>query len=299
MPPLSEHTVTAARSIHLFAKDIKLSHSIFALPFALSALTFLTIERVDSVKILLIVICMVTARSFAMGMNRYLDRDIDASNPRTRIRMIPSARLTAKESLGWSIGFGLLFVICSFALSRLAGMLSLPLLLVLAGYSFQKRYTWLCHIYLGMCLGFAPVAVEIALTGALTFPVVLVGLGVAFWTAGFDVIYSLQDRGFDVDSGLYSIPQRFGFAAAVDISRLLFAGMIIALAAAGWAAGSGTIYFLGIALIAVVLAGEHYLIRGAKKTGTSPYINKAFFDFNAFVSVFFFAVALTDMLVKA
>jgi 4-hydroxybenzoate polyprenyltransferase len=290
--------VTAARSIQFFAKDIKLSHSIFALPFALSALTFLSVNSVTAGRILLIVVCMVTARSFAMGMNRYLDRHIDAGNPRTRGRMIPAAQLTAGQSLGWSLTFGALFVVCSFALSRLAGLLSLPLLVVLAGYSWQKRYTWLCHLYLGMCLGFSPIAVEIALTGQVSLPVLLVGLGVAFWTAGFDVIYSLQDRGFDLSTGLHSIPQRFGFAGAINLSRLLFGAMVLSLAAAGWVAGSGWIYFAGIALIAVVLAGEHYLIRDAKKDGSSRYINKAFFDFNAFVSLFFFTVALTDVLLR-
>lgn len=290
--------MTAARSIQVFAKDIKLSHSIFALPFALSALTFIPNAMISMSKVLLIVACMVSARSFAMGMNRYLDRKIDAKNPRTTSRMIPSAQITPGQSLTWSLVFGVLFVVFAFQLSNLAGILSLPLLFVLAGYSLQKHYTWLCHFYLGVCLGFAPIAVEIALTDAVTLPVVFVGLAVSFWTAGFDIIYSLQDRSFDEGAGLRSIPARFGFAGAIDLSRVCFAAMIFFLGAAGLLAGAGNIYFVGIAVIAAVLIGEHYLIRDARRDGTSKFLNKAFFDFNAFVSVAFLVIALSDYVAR-
>lgn len=290
--------MTTARSIQIFAKDIKLSHSLFALPFALSALTFLTVPSLTVSKIVLIVGCMVCARSFSMGMNRYLDREIDLKNPRTAGRMIPAAQITARESLGWSLLFGLLFVLMAFGLSRLAGILSAPLLFVLAGYSYQKRYTWLCHLYLGMCLGFAPIAVEIALTGTVTLPIIFIGAAVAFWTAGFDIIYALQDKEFDCKEGLHSAPQRFGFAQAINLSRMLFFLMIIALVIAGNLAKSGSVYFGGISVIAAVLFYEHYLIRDAKSSGRSKYISKAFFDFNALVSVFFFAISLVDVLVR-
>lgn len=290
--------MTAARSIQIFAKDIKLGHSIFALPFALSALTFLSIPSLTFSKIVMIIGCMVCARSFAMGMNRYIDRDIDVKNPRTVGRMIPAALITARESLGWSLLFGLLFVFLAFGLSKLAGILSIPLLFVLAGYSYQKRYTWMCHLYLGMCLGFAPVAVEIALSGTVTLPIFFIGVAVTFWTAGFDIIYSLQDRDFDGNEGLHSAPQRFGYARAIDFSRLFFLCMILALSIAGFLADSGWIYFVGTAAIATILFCEHFLIKDAKKSGHSKYINKAFFDFNAFVAVFFFAISLADVLVK-
>ncbi len=290
--------MTIVRSIRAFAKDIKLGHSIFALPFALSALTFLSFDSVTIAKIILIVVCMVAARSFAMGMNRYLDHDIDGKNPRTASRMIPSSQIAPKEMLWWSLGFGAVLVTFAFMLSPLAGVLSFPLLVILAGYSIQKRFTWLCHLYLGMCLGFAPVAVEIALTGNVTVPVVMIGFGVMFWTAGFDVIYSLQDREFDKSEGLNSIPQRFGFSKAVNFSRLFFALMIFCLFIAGIYANSGWIYFSGLILIAVILLGEHILIRGAKVNGRSKYLNKAFFDFNAFVSIFFLIIALGDVLWK-
>ncbi len=290
--------MTTARSIQVFAKDIKLSHSIFALPFALSALTFLSYDTITFTKIILIIVCMISARSFAMGVNRYLDYEIDKKNPRTSGRMIPSSQISPKEMLFWSLLFGALLVVFAFLLSPLAGFLSIPLLAVLAGYSIQKRFTWLCHLYLGMCLGFAPVAVEIALTGTATIPVIMIGFGVAFWTAGFDVIYSLQDREFDKTEGLYSIPQRFGFATAVNLSRLFFALMIGCLFVAGIQANSGRIYFSGLFLIAVVLIGEHILIRDAKVSGRSKYLNKAFFDFNAFISMFFLAVVMADVLWK-
>jgi 4-hydroxybenzoate polyprenyltransferase len=290
--------LTTVRSIQLFAKDIKLSHSIFALPFALSALTFLSFDSVTFSKIILIVVCMVSARSFAMGMNRYLDHEIDSKNPRTATRMIPSSQILPKEMLLWSLFFGAVLVLFAFMLSPLAGILSFPLLGILAGYSVQKRFTWLCHLYLGMCLGFAPIAVEIALTGAVTVPVIMIGLGVMFWTAGFDVIYSLQDREFDKTEGLNSIPQRFGFATAINLSRMFFALMIFCLFTAGIRANSGSIYFGGLALIAAILFGEHILIRDTKINGRSKYLNKAFFDFNAFVSLFFLVIALADVLWK-
>jgi len=290
--------LTTARSIQVFAKDIKLSHSFFALPFALSALTFLSFESVTFQKIMLIVVCMVSARSFAMGINRYLDHEIDEKNPRTASRMIPSRQISPRETLQWSLFFGAILVLCAFMLSTLAGILSFPLLAILAGYSIQKRFTWFCHLYLGMCLGFAPVAVEIALTGGVSLPVVMIGFGVMFWTAGFDVIYSLQDREIDKTLGLNSIPQRFGFAVAVDLSRMFFALMIICLSVAGLQANSGKIYFGGLFLIAVILIGEHFLIKDAKVSGKSKYLSKAFFDFNAFVSLFFLVIALADVLWK-
>jgi 4-hydroxybenzoate polyprenyltransferase len=285
------------RSFAVFAGDIKLAHSVFALPFAASAFVLGGLPLPSARAVVLALVCMVTARSFAMGMNRVLDRMFDVANPRTRGRAIPSGAMTARQGLRWSLLAAAIFVGAAAALSPLAGWLAVPLLLVLLAYSYMKRLTWLTHWYLGLCLGLAPVAVQVALTGTVTLPVLLLGGAVAAWTGGFDVLYALADWEFDRNVGLSSFPGRFGPGTALWASRLSFAAMIGALMAAGWLGGRGAVYFVGVALIGGVLAWEHVLVRDAKADGKSANLNRAFFDANAFVSVGFFAVTALDALV--
>lgn len=285
---------TLTRSFAAFAMDIKLSHSVFALPFVGSGLLLAHIAVPTPGQIGLIVCCMISARSFAMGMNRFLDRDIDSTNARTVVRAIPSGRLTAKSCLYWSLAFAALFILFATTLSPLAGFLALPLLLVLGLYSNMKRWTWLTHWYLGICLGLAPLAAQIALTGGVTLPVVCMGIAIAFWTAGFDLLYSLQDRAFDVTHQLKSIPARFGPRFALSLSLMSFAVMIICLSLAGWLAHVGAFYWWGLGGVAGVLVYEHWLVRDAWQAGVSQRINAAFFNANALVSVVFFGFVLMD-----
>ena len=288
------------RSFSTFAIDIKLLHSAFALPFAASAFLFLDttqlLEALTLRKVALLVCCMIGARSFAMGFNRFADRHIDRINPRTKVRQIPSGALSPGHGLIWTVLSGLLLVTGAFLLSPLAGWLSFPLMMVLAGYSFGKRLTLLVHWYLGVCLGFAPVAVQIALVGKPTTSAILIGAAVAFWTAGFDILYSLQDMLFDRKMGLKSVPARFGTRGALVISRISFAVMAVLLSAAGAMASRGVIYFTGVAVVTGILVYEHWIVRHTDDSGHSPNINAAFFNWNAAVSIIFFVMALADVI---
>jgi 4-hydroxybenzoate polyprenyltransferase len=289
-----EKSPSIALSFRVFAADIKLAHSVFALPFAVAALVIGRVPMPTVTDAVLLVVCMVAARSFAMGMNRYLDREIDAQNPRTQRRKIPGGELAPAAALGWSLAAAAVFLVASFNLSTLAGYCAGPTLLLLASYSLLKRVTWVTHWYLGLCLGFAPVAVQIALTGAVTLPVVLLGLAVCLWTAGFDILYSLQDLEFDRSAGLHSVPGRFGPGAALALSRASFIGMIASLAGVGLLTGRGLVYFAGVAAVAAILIFEHVLVRDARHDGRSKHIGLAFFNANAFVSVAFLAFVALD-----
>jgi len=247
---------------------------------------------------MLLLFCMVTARSTAMGMNRYLDRHIDHENPRTRNRKIPSGELSASAGLGWSLVSAAIFIGCAASLSPLAGYCAIPLLVILSFYSLMKRVSMLTHWYLGICLGLAPVAVSIAMIGTAHGAVLLVGASVCLWTAGFDIIYALQDQGFDRARGLHSIPSRYTPAVSIDISRICFLSMIVLLSGAGLLSDRGQIYYLGVAAIAVLLAYEHFLIRDAKLTGHSNNLNLAFFNMNAYISVIYFAFTVLDAVVR-
>ncbi len=282
------------QSFRHFALDIKIAHSVFALPFAVAAFIIGALPIPTTRQILLLLVCMVTARSFAMGMNRYLDRHIDGSNPRTRTRKIPAGELSANAGLGWSITAGLLFVASAFGLSPLAGYCSAPLLAILAMYSMMKHLSWLTHWYLGICLGLAPIGVAMAMTGRVDWPVIFVGIAVCLWTAGFDILYSLQDRTFDIGQRLKSVPSRFGPAGSLAISKVCFLAMIVFLSLAGWSSERGLVYFLGVITIAVLLAYEQFLVRDARVTGYSRHLNIAFFNMNAYVSVIYLVFSGLD-----
>lgn len=290
---------TLGKSFGHFAADIKLAHSVFALPFAASAFFIGSIPLPSLKHTILLVICMVTARTTAMGMNRFLDRHIDLSNPRTRSRKIPSGQLSAFQSLFWSLMAAVLFVFAAVSLSPLAGYLAIPLLVVLIAYSWMKRLSWITHWYLGLCLGLAPMAIEIAMTGTLSLPIFLLGLAVTFWTGGFDILYSLQDMDFDKKLGLYSVPSKFGPAKAIWLSRISFCLMICLLSAVGLMANRGYVYFWGVFFVGVILIAEHWLVREAKHTGKSHHIGIAFFNINAWVSVVFFAFVALDYWVRS
>ncbi len=277
-----------------FAADIKLTHSIFALPFAASAFFLGAVPLPDLAQVALLLVCMVTARSFAMGMNRLLDWRIDLDNPRTRVRQIPSGRLTTFQASVFCALAAVAFVAAAFGLSPLAGYCAVPLLLILMSYSLLKRYTWAVHWYLGACLGLAPVAVEVALVGHASLTTVLLGVAVALWTGGFDIIYALQDMSFDRGHGLHSVPGRFGPSGALWLSRLSFVGMVALLAIVGWRIGAGAAYGVGLAIIAAILAVEHWLVRDARHDGRSNHLNAAFFNANASISIIYFVFLALD-----
>ena len=284
------------RSFRFFVADIKIAHSIFALPFALSSLTFLNNYQLSFPTFLKLVVCMVMARSFAMGINRYLDRNIDRENPRTASRSIPSGRLSPQLGLFWSLAFGAGFIITAATLSPTAGWLAAPLLLILAFYSMMKRISWLTHWYLGLCLGLSPIAVSVALVGSCSLPVIFLGAAVMFWTAGFDILYSLQDESFDTRKGLYSVPASLGRIRSLRLSRLSFLTMTFFLTVAGYLGDRGGFYYSGVALIALTLVYEQWLLRHAAEGRGLEKINFAFFQLNGVVSLLFGFFAVLDAL---
>ncbi len=283
----------AGAQLRAFARDIKLSHSIFALPFALAAAWLVSrVQAVPWTAWLWIAVAMVAARSSAMGMNRIADRRIDADNPRTRDRELAAGRLRLGWAWGLTLGSGALFGLAAAMLHPLALALSPLVLLWLWGYSFAKRFTALCHLWLGVALGLSPVCVWIALTGTVQAPAWIMGGVIATWVGGFDILYALQDHAFDAQAGLNSLPARLGPRRALAVSSLLHlftVGLLVALPfsleggmALGWP------YGLGALAIAGLLLWEHRLV---SPTDLSR-MNQAFFAANSYVSVVFLASVL-------
>lgn len=282
----------------IFASDIKLAHSVFALPFAASAIIIGKLPVPTLRQSFLLLVCMVTARTFAMGMNRYLDRAIDSANPRTMNRALPANKLQPGTVLIFNALAAISFVVAAANLNTLAAWCSVPLLALLAIYGLMKRWTWICHLYLGFCLGLAPVAVAVALTGGVTTGVIVLALAVMVWTAGFDCLYALLDLDFDRKLGVFSIPARFGPRRALWISRLLFSVMVFLLVWAGIESERGLWFYIGIGAVSAMLIYEHWLVRGARHDGRSDRLNAAFFTANAWVSVLFFGFCLLDTIVS-
>jgi 4-hydroxybenzoate polyprenyltransferase len=272
------------KTLSTYGSLVKVSHTVFALPFALAAVILASqYAPVTAEKVLLIVLCIAAARTAAMAFNRLVDRDIDAKNPRTQDREIPSGALTVMQVRVLVVASCVVFVLGAARLGTLPLYLS-PVALGLAlGYSYTKRFTALCHVILGCAVAFAPGGAWIAIGAPLTAaPFLLVG-GVACWVAGFDVLYSLQDRGFDQGERLHSIPVSLGVVGALVVSALLHVVTVACLAYAGVVLERGLAYMLGVGMIAALLVVEHALVRPSDLSK----LNKAFFDINGYVSVAF------------
>lgn len=279
---------------------IKFSHTLFALPFALLGAALAARgpdgwrgRWQDWVGILL---CMATARSAAMAFNRLVDRRIDARNPRTAGRHLPSGRLSGASVAAFTVVSGLGFVGATllFLPNRWPVILSGPVLLWLLGYSFAKRFTSLAHFWLGFALAMAPMAAWIALRADLAWPPALLGLGVLLWVAGFDIIYACQDAEFDRAEGLQSVPGRLGVRGALRLATACHAGMVAALVGLGLAYPMGATYFAGVGVVAVLLAYEHSIVRPDDLTR----VNVAFFQVNVAISAGLLAVGLADLLLQ-
>jgi 4-hydroxybenzoate polyprenyltransferase len=276
---------------------IKFEHSIFALPFAgVGALLAVRDAgyRVPNLaaKVVWIVVAMVAARSAAMAFNRLLDADLDARNPRTRTRHLPSRALSTSFAWAFLAGATLVFVVAARMLSPLCLALTPVALAVLWGYSFTKRFTTFSHLVLGLALGIAPAAAWIALRGSFDWRILPLTAAVMLWTAGFDIIYACQDYEFDVAEGLFSYPRRFGIAGALGIARGFHILMLACLAALVYAFGLGPISLVGLAAVAALLAYEHSLV----KPHDLSLVNAAFFTVNGYVSVLFFGFWAADIL---
>ncbi len=285
-------------SLKVIAKDIKLTHSVFALPFACAGLFIAETSLPTATQVLLLILCMIFARTFAMSMNRVIDWRIDEKNPRTLGRALPSRQIDVKNYRIWAGVAAIIFVACAFALNSTSGWLSLPLLIILMSYSFMKRISWLTHWYLGLCLGLAPIAAVIALDGHINVSLVLLAGAVTFWTAGFDIIYSLQDEAFDKANHLKSVPAAFGMRPALRISKLCFVVMVVALFSIGFLEARGLVYFMGVIAIGCFLFYEHILISNFAGNRDPAKLNAAFFTMNAYVSIFYLICLQTDFILN-
>ena len=279
---------------------IKFSHTLFALPFALMGAALAVSKPgvvVSGIKPWVgILICMVGARSAAMAFNRIVDRRIDAKNPRTATRHIPSGVLSTQSVVIFTV------VSCSIFLAGTAMFLpenpwplrlSSPVLLWLLGYSLAKRFTSLAHVWLGVALGMAPAAAWVAFRGELSLTPVLLGLAVTFWVSGFDILYACQDYDFDTKAGLHSIPARFGIGRSLKIAALLHLVMVCMLVGVGISIPLGWIYFGGVLVVASLLVYEHSLV----KPEDLSKVNVAFFQMNILISIGLLCVTLADLLI--
>jgi 4-hydroxybenzoate polyprenyltransferase len=274
---------------------VTLAHTVFALPFAASAV-LLSLARphvpLSALRVAAMIVCMVAARTAAMSYNRYVDRDIDAENPRTQDREIPRGAVSARAALALALGSSALFVGSAATLGRWPLLLAAPVLVVLLGYSWTKRFTWASHFVLGLALALAPGGAWIAMGAAPEPAIIALMAAVLTWTAGFDVLYSLQDERFDREHGLSSIPARFGTFGSVVISSALHVVTVAAIVMCGVWLRRGPAYYAGAALVAGLLVYEHIIVG----RGNLDRIDRAFFDVNGYVSCGFLALTAWDAL---
>ena len=271
---------------------VKFSHTIFALPFAILGLAIALVQQnsFNYWSIAFVVLCMVFARNSAMGFNRFLDRDIDKKNPRTAVREVPSGKITSKNALLFVVVNSVLFVATTWFINSLVFYLSFVALFVVLGYSFTKRFTFLCHFVLGLGLGLAPLGSYLTVFPSFDLVPILLGLAVLTWVSGFDIIYALQDEEFDRDENLHSVPAKFGGVNAIRISRVLHILSAATIWFIGYYANSGILYFIGAFIYTVFLISQHLLV----KPNDLSRINLAFFTMNGLASVVFSALAVCD-----
>ena len=269
-------------------------HSIFALPFALQGAWLAGRGAPPARTLGLIVVCAVAARTAAMGFNRLADRRLDERNPRTRARELPTGRLRPAQVGALVALASAVFVAGAFALNPLCGQLSFPVLAVLLGYSFTKRFTWAAHGALGLALALAPLGAWLAVRGELSgdlAPPLLLAAAVLAWVAGFDLIYACQDVDFDRAEGLHSVPARFGIARALQASRALHVATVLLLIAVWARAELGGVFLGTIALAGVLLAWEHRLV----SADDLSRVDMAFFTVNGWVGVVLFLGLALDL----
>ncbi|HRX95068.1 MAG TPA: UbiA-like polyprenyltransferase [Chitinophagaceae bacterium] len=243
---------------------------------------------------LLVILCMVFARSAAMAFNRYLDRKFDAKNPRTAIREIPKGIITPKNALTFTIVSSMLFVVCTFFINRLCFYLSPVALAVILGYSYTKRFTPLCHLVLGLGLSLAPIGAYLAVTGVFALLPILFSLAVLFWVSGFDIIYALQDEEFDRSQNLYSIPAWMGKTKALRVSELLHLLSAGAIVYAGIYGTFGWLYWIGVAVFTGMLLYQHSIV----KPNDLKRVNVAFMTANGIASVVFAIFVIADLFIN-
>ena len=285
---------------------VKFSHTIFAMPFAMIGFVLGVIHHetqgINSapwyfrygLKLILVVICMITARSAAMGYNRYLDRDFDAKNPRTAKREIPAGVISPRNAMAFIIGSCLLFIAATYCINTLCFYLSPIALFVILFYSYTKRFTALCHLVLGIGLSLAPIGAFLAVTGAFSLLPILFSFSVVFWVSGFDIIFALQDIDFDQSQQLYSIPAVVGTSKGLRISQLLHVMSATCVVIAGIYGNFHWLYWVGVALFIGMLVYQHTIV----KPNDLSKVNIAFMTANGIASVVFAVFVIADLIIN-
>lgn len=300
----------ASTTIKNYLSLVKFSHTIFAMPFALigfflglfsiphsvvpgwHTIVISSSEFALYIKLfVLVIICMITARSAAMAFNRYLDSHFDAKNPRTAIREIPAGIISKESALRFVIINCIIFILATFFINRICFFLSPVALFIILFYSYTKRFTALCHLVLGVGLSLAPIGAYLAVTGQFALLPILFSFTVLFWVSGFDIIYALQDEEFDKSQQLHSIPAALGKAKALRVSELLHVLSTICIVAAGLYGHFGWWYWTGIAVFIGMLIYQHSIV----KTNDLSKVNIAFMTANGIASVVFAAFVLLDI----
>jgi 4-hydroxybenzoate polyprenyltransferase len=288
----SPSTSAVPGKVRIFLEMIKWEHTVFALPFAYAGMLAAPVPFSFS-NLFWVTLAMIGARTAAMALNRIIDAGIDAKNPRTADRAIPKGLVSLREAWIFTIFALALLVLATFFLAPITRVLWPLVVLGFVVYPYTKRFTWLCHLALGVANGLAPGAAWVAVTGEVSWTPALIWAGAALWVAGFDVLYALLDRDFDLENRINSLPARFGVGPALVVSRVWHALSIVFLVAFGVAAGLGIIYYLGLVVVAWLLFYEQSLV---KKDDLSK-LDMAFFTMNGVISLIFFAFVLLDRVI--
>jgi len=284
----------ASNKFKTFLEMIKFEHTIFALPFAYLGAFLASGGFPSGYDLFWVTLAMVGARTAAMSLNRLIDRHIDALNPRTAGRALPKGTLSIAEVWLYTIISFVLLFIAAAQLNPLCVKLMPIAVFVLVIYSYTKRWTWACHLVLGAALGLAPLGSWVAVTGSIDLPGVMLGLAVAFWVAGFDIIYACQDFEFDKAAGIHSIPAQFGIKKSLIISALFHLISPILLAAIGFYLGLGIFYLIGVLIATGLLIHEHRLV----KPNDLSKIGVAFMNMNGYLSMVMFLFTLLDVILS-
>ncbi len=274
--------------IKTYLSMVKFSHSVFALPFALTSMLIASQGKPKLRTVFLIVIAMVSARTLSMTLNRIIDKEIDSINPRTREREIPSKRVSLFEAYIIVIVSLIIFILSAFLLNPLCLKLSPLALFFIFIYSYTKRFTWLSHLVLGLTISGAPLGAWIAVKGSFDMKIIPLTVAVVFWIGGFDILYALQDIDFDRRYRLYSIPVRFGIKKSLWISRFFHAFTFLLLIVTGIIFDLGFPYFTGVVICGILLIYEHALVR----PDDLSKLDIAFFNMNGYISIIVFISVL-------
>ncbi|MBF0319099.1 MAG: UbiA family prenyltransferase [Nitrospirae bacterium] len=286
--------LTPGTRVLSYLRMIKFSHSLFALPFAFSSAVLAAGGLPATKKILWITMAMVAARSAAMGMNRVIDKEIDAQNPRTKNREIPTGVIPVAEAVAFIVLSSIIFCFSAHMLNPLCLKLSPLALCIVFLYSYTKRFTWGAHLVLGVAIALAPLGAWIAIRGGISWEALPLCVAVIFWLAGFDILYALQDIEFDKAHKLYSIPQRFGVRNSLYIARVFHIITWIFLCITGRVFHMGIVYYIGMAVVAGLLIYEHRLVR----PGDLTKLDMAFFNMNGYISIAVLVFIALDKMAK-